>query len=217
MTTRKFLAEEEEGIPLGWMTPALHNLAFWATYPRRVCIGDHLLTDHSEASVLAESSRRAWRADTFLAVCLLIDVLAIALIGAFRTAGIWVAVPYLAWRIADVVFTALHATLFGEFLRANQSIVKLAPSRVVTLGLLSYLELAVCFGGIYACWPELIKAEEKDFLTPFHLRFITQLTIGYGDASPLGKLRAVTWVQGMCSIVVMVFLIAKYLGELRRS
>jgi hypothetical protein len=48
------------------------------------------------------------------------------------------------------------------------------------------------------------------------LSFITQLTIGYGDVSPRGFLRPVTWMQGMCSILLLVFLIDKYLGELRR-
>jgi hypothetical protein len=146
----------------------------------------------------------------------LLDAAAIALVVSSRTIAVWIAAPYLAWRIMDVVFTVFNATLFGELFLPEQRMVNLAPSRVVTLGLLSYLELAVCFGGIYSCWPELIRAEERDFLTPFHLSFITQLTIGYGDAAPMGLLRPVTWVQGTCSILLLMFLIDKYLGELRR-
>jgi hypothetical protein len=205
-----------DGVPIGWITEVLYKVASWATFPRRYFIGDHLLIDTTEQNAAAEAVRRARKADTFLAVCLILDLAAIVLIAWSRTRGLWIAAPYLTWRIIDVTFTALHATLFGEFLLPVERMVNLAPSRVVTLGLLSYFELVICFGGIYLCWPDLIRAEERDLLTPFHLSFITQLTIGYGDASPLGLLRPVTWLQGMCSILLLVFLIDKYLGELRR-
>jgi hypothetical protein len=209
--------DEYDGVAIGWITPVLHKISFWATWPRRCCIGDRLLIDHSEANIAAESRRRARRADTFVAVCLFLDLAAVLMIDRFRPPGIWLATPFLAWRISDVMFTALHDTLFGEFFRESHSVVNRVPARVVTLGLLSYLELVLCFGGIYSGWPEFIQAHDKDFLTPFHLSFITQLTIGYGDVFPLRALRMVTWVQGMCSIVLLVFLIDKYLGELRRS
>jgi hypothetical protein len=206
----------EEGVPIGWITAVLYKVASWATFPRRYFMGDHLLVDLSEANAVSEAVRRARKSDTFLAVCFILDLASVFLIAWSRNLGVWLAAPYLSWRIADVTFTALHATLFGEFLLPMQRMVNLAPARVVTLGLLSYFELVLCFGGIYLCWPDLIRAEERDFLTPFHLSFITQLTIGYGDVSPRGFLRPVTWMQGMCSILLLVFLIDKYLGELRR-
>lgn len=217
MSTNAQAADDDDALAIGWITPVLHKIAYWATYPRRLCIGDHLLIDLSHADAVAESHRRARRADAFVATCMVLDLVCIGLIAGLPDLRVWLVVPFLTWRVTDVVFTALHASLFGEFLQANQRLVKLAPSRVVTLGLVSYLELALCFGGIYSCWPELVQSNQKDFLTPFHLSFITQLTIGYGDAAPLGNLRIVTWLQGMCSIILVAFLVEKFVGELRRS
>jgi hypothetical protein len=204
----------DDDVPIGWITEALYTVVTWGTFPRRYFVALHHARDASQENAAVETVRRARNADTFFAVCLILDFAAIVLIAWSRTLGLWIAAPYLAWRIIDITFATLHATLFGRFL---VSAVNLAPSRVLALGLLSYFEMALCFGGIYLCWPDLIRAEERDLLTPFHLSFATQLTIGYGDAAPMGFLRPVTWLQGMCSILLLVFLFGKYLGELRRQ
>jgi hypothetical protein len=207
----------DETIPIGWITVVLREITVCATYPRRLIVGSSYLGDIPEDKVNLESFQRARRVDTFLAACLVLDLLAIVLIAQFRQVGLWLAVPFLIWRIIDVTFAALGAILFGELVPRTHRRVKLAPSRIVAVGFLNFLEIAICFGGIYSAWPGLIKCDERDFFMPFHLSFITQLTVGYGDASPLGGMRIVTWVQGICGIVQLVLLVARYLGDLQRS
>jgi hypothetical protein len=73
--------------PLGWITPLVRKLAYWAAYPRRICIGEYSLSELSELNLKGESVRRARRGDTFLAVCLLLDLAGIFLIDWRRPLG----------------------------------------------------------------------------------------------------------------------------------
>jgi hypothetical protein len=197
----------------GWLTPLLEKMVRAGTWLSISIIGSPYLSD--EADIIVESNRRAKKVDTYLAICFFVSLFLIALIHITGTATVrYIAILCFAWRISDVVCTAVRVLLFDKISYPGNHRVVSTKARIVTLGLLNFIELGVCFGGIYSCFPELIHSDNRDFLGAFHLSFISQTTIGYGDVYPIGWLRPVTWLQGLSGIIILTLLIARYIGLL---
>jgi Ion channel len=124
----------------------------------------------------------------------------------------------------DILAVTVRASLFDEFHEQKQQPVLSAPSRVVVLGLINYFELILCFAGIYASAPDLLRTENNSIEwclepieKPVHFSFITQLTIGYGDLYPTGWLRPICWLQGFSGLGITALLIARYIAAVPRE
>jgi hypothetical protein len=198
----------------GWLTPLLEKIVRAGTWLSvSIIIGSPYLSD--EADIVVESNRRAKKVDTFIVICFLVSSFLIALIHIIAIEAVrYIAVLFFAWRISDVVCAAIRVILFDRISYPGKNRVVSTKARIVTLGFLNFIELGVCFGGIYSCFPQLIYSDHRDFLQAFHLSFISQITIGYGDVYPLGWLRPVTWLQGLSGIIILTLLVARYIGLL---
>jgi hypothetical protein len=162
-----------------------------------------------------EAEARTRRADRFLGLLLLLDVLALISLRVSGMATFWFVIGFLVWRIVDIVATALRLTLFAERPPEGIPVPQIAPARAVVYGFTYFFESIFCFGAIYAAFPEYLYVSTKTagpFLDAMHLSFITAFTIGYGDVSPLGWLRPIAWVQGACTMVLVVLMVARFVG-----
>ncbi|GAB4454167.1 MAG: hypothetical protein OHK0029_08470 [Armatimonadaceae bacterium] len=146
----------------------------------------------------------------FLAVCVAVFVMQNTP-DLFR----YIALPYLIWRILEIVCLGLRFSLFESAREAR--VFWASSAHIVVIGLIHYVEMALCFGGIYAGWANLIEDEQHDFWTPFHLSFATQMTIGYGDAVPTSWLRGVAHLQAFCGFILISVLIGRYLDSVGRG
>ena len=83
------------------------------------------------------------------------------------------------------------------------------------MGLVNLIRLAICFGAIYAHrLTDLDKAHS--WKSAYYFSFITQLTIGYGDVSPLGPTRAIAVLQGMIGFFFGLVVLGRFISFLPR-
>ncbi|MBX3382307.1 MAG: two pore domain potassium channel family protein [Phycisphaeraceae bacterium] len=129
-------------------------------------------------------------------------------------------IAFVSWRIIDIVATALRVSLFDEFESKHTVHVSSAPSRVVVLAALNYIELCVCFAGLYAfnigyiqsgsCKHQWVISETIE--KALHFSWVTQTTVGYGEFYPQGINRIIASIQGMSGIIIIVVLIARWMS-----
>jgi hypothetical protein len=89
----------------------------------------------------------------------------------------------------------------------------ISPLRTLILAGINYVELALCFGVLYALNYKSLSGADRP-ITAFYFSIITQLTIGYGDVSPTGYLRLLVVVQGMLSALFVITVFARAIAEL---
>ena len=87
--------------------------------------------------------------------------------------------------------------------------------RTFILAALNFLELGFCFGLFYALNIQLLQGAHVGALTGFYFSFITQLTIGYGDVSPVGWLRYVVVIQGLTAALFVLLVFGTIVASLR--
>lgn len=133
-----------------------------------------------------------------------------------------VSVVFLAWRIVDVLATDIKISLFDHYAKRPKRYVYSWPSRVIILGFINYLELIICFAGIYA-FDVCLLTDSTQHLgwivnetaeKALHLSLATQVTVGYGDIVPTGWLRSASWAQMFAGLIVIVLLVGRYLALL---
>lgn len=172
----------------------------------------------------ADAERRMRWADCFLIILLALDVGCLVALHFLRT-SLLAALPlaFFAWRIIDIVATAARITLFPEAAPDGTVIPMPVPTRAVVYGFIYFFESIVCFGAIYSVFPRhltvvgLPVGQVPALMDAMHLSFVTAFTIGYGDVYPTGWLRPVTWAQGACSLILVVILVARYVGLLQET
>jgi hypothetical protein len=188
--------------------------------------------DYTEEQWHEKSEQRSRRVDTFVAICLVAEILCLLLLCRhLRPAIARLALAFVVWRVIDILATDLRVSLFESFDRRRDTernkdlrYVYSSPSRVIVLGVINYLELIVCFAAIYAFGADHVTADLRPATWLFasnpviekclHLSFVTQITVGYGDLVPNGWLRPVAWLQCFAGLGIVALLIARYMTVL---
>jgi hypothetical protein len=110
-------------------------------------------------------------------------------------------------RIIEII----HRSVVGNVKRV---------ARTLALAIINYVELALCFGIIYGFNYGSLSDTAAQATQPtqpivgFYFSIITQLTIGYGDISPTGWLRAVAAVQGLLGAFFIILVFARLVTSL---
>ena len=114
-------------------------------------------------------------------------------------------------RIVEIIQVTVNVSLFH----------RLSPSRVASvvrilvLAGVNFLELALCFGFIYALHFESLGG--TGLFGPasgYYVSFMTQLTNGYSDIFPVGWLRLVAVLQGLLSFAFVILVIGHSISSL---
>jgi hypothetical protein len=121
-----------------------------------------------------------------------------------------------AYRIFEAMQAQLNLNVFSS-LRTHGRPPRVASlARTVVLSLLNFLELMLCFGAIYSSDSSLLK-DAAAWYDPYYLSVMTQMTVGYGDISPLGGLRAVAAAQAICGFILAVIVIGRLVAFLPKT
>lgn len=115
------------------------------------------------------------------------------------------------WRIADIMQAAINIHVFDRLRRGSRPHQVATMARTLILSILNFIELAVCFGVVYAvCGNKLNGASE--WIDPYYFSMVTQLTIGYGDIYPTGWLKAVAIMQGLCGFLFGLIVLSRLIA-----
>ena len=131
----------------------------------------------------------------------------------------WLLVALLGVRGTEILAYAIKGSMLRHVhrwrrIRGPQS----STQRVVCLGVINWFEVLVIFACIYSLFPNDIHrpfGQAHSIVESLYLSVATQLTIGFGDVSPLNDLRIVACVQGIIGLLVIVANVSYYLGQLR--
>ena len=206
----------------GWITPLVSRLALAiAGIPETLFFGSRREAQ-ARANDSAYTSRCAKRIDIYVAVSLLIEILAYGFIWDFRANApvlCWIVAVLVLYKLLEIPSVVMKITLFDR-LEADPNVPHVVASheRMVVLGFLNYFELLICFACIYALGRDHVRLSEQErprLVRPTVPDAITQFTIGYGDLSPTSWLRAVACVQGLLSLILLVLLIGRFVAQLK--
>jgi hypothetical protein len=206
----------------GRITRLISRLAKWLCWPSRQLLG--LPSDpKNDPSTPILVAKFVQRIDTYVAAWLALEILFYAVAAAVGTIGQpsrwvtlswWALLVLLLWRPIEIVAYAILTTVTVRLVRGGSPPpLVAAPVRVVVLGVLNYLELILCFAGIYALGFGAIE-KAKDWFDPMFLS-TTLLTVGYSNLYPSGWLRPIACVQAIFGLVVMLFVITRVLAILQ--
>lgn len=126
--------------------------------------------------------------------------------------SIWIAATL---RVIDITQVVVNLGVFdhlGQRARDKQSVESLIRSLVLLVW--NFLETIIWFGLAYLPLPFL--QEHQEFWSRLYFSGVTQLTIGYGDLTPIGAARAVAVCQGLLGWLFSVMIIARIVGALPR-
>ena len=147
--------------------------------------------------------------EKYVLSCLMIEVvIAFAFLGPIsrpQLGGWWVIGALAVIRIVEIIGRTVDVTNV------------ISPIRTLVLAAINYVELALCFGVIYALNYQCLHEASRPItrpITAFYFSIITQLTIGYGDVYPRGWLRLVVAAQGLIAALFVVSVFARAIGAL---
>ena len=158
-------------------------------------------------------SKRAVAVDLYILAWLTID-LSVMLVACTWQAGYLskaVLMALSAVRILEIFQTTVNAVLFDGASRFAGVVG--STVRVLVLAGISFSELVVCFGSIYALNIEMLSGAGQP-ITGYYFSAITQLTIGYGDVYPRHWLRIIAVTQGLVGTVFVLLVFGRMIASL---
>ena len=122
----------------------------------------------------------------------------------------------LAYRVFEIMQAQLNLNLFSA-LRTHGRTPRVASlARTVVLSFWNFGELLLCFGIVYSSSLSSLENAETWF-DAYYFSVTTQLTIGYGDISPLGPLKILAAAQGLCGFILAVIVLGRLVAFLPRT
>jgi potassium channel LctB len=130
-------------------------------------------------------------------------------------------IPDLFWLLVVVVSTLRIVNIMcwslNSVLKADNRVTSFKRSLI--LGMVNFLQLILSFACVYAAFPNLINITLLDTKIPsfgvfLYFSAITQLTIGYGDVTPLSWMRSVAVFQGLSGLALLTVTIAHFVAHL---
>lgn len=179
--------------------------------------------DRSPAAdaTLAVRKRRSRSVDLYLIGWLGIEIACVCIVAAVpvvevRSLAILVA-AISALRVFDIVVVSVNLIAFDALrVPKNGRKYELASyTRTLVFTVWNYFELVLCFGLIYSTAIHGL-AHANGWTDAFYFSFISQLTIGYGDLAPIGKLKLVAASQGVIGYFFALLILARVVSILPR-
>jgi hypothetical protein len=119
-------------------------------------------------------------------------------------------------RVADITQAVVNIGLFdwlGDPQASSKAVQQVHDLvRSVVFFVWNFLELIVWFGLAYL--PLQFTKDSSCFWSRFYFSAVTQLTIGYGDLTPLGGATVLAVAQGLLGWILTVLVIGRFVGAL---
>jgi pyrimidine deaminase RibD-like protein len=206
-----------DGGPVYFLKRFVDWIGKWSS----VASGFHRLRDYApESQTLVRRRKQVRRVDMVLVIWWVVPVLCYGFIVWRRqisTAAYLCLVP-VALRIINIVSYNLRVALVETNEGSGNPPIHgiISAKRSLTLGMINFCELIVCFACVYAAFPDSIHYDHsngpKDSTLYWYFSCITQLTIGYGDVYPLNKLRLVACIQGLSGLLLITLTISRMIS-----
>jgi hypothetical protein len=150
--------------------------------------------------------------ELYIAVWLAIELVAALSVG---YAPAWVQsviVAAVAFRIFDVFQALMNLNIFDRLRIAGGRHYVTSLARTAILSVWNFFEVSICFGVIYSS--HLAQLSRSHPLDPYYFSVVTQLTIGYGDVSPVGGTRFLAVTQGLLGFLIAVIVVSRIVAFL---
>jgi hypothetical protein len=173
----------------------------------------------SRADILREDYDQA-RVDRQIVKVWILLIICYA-IAYFKVPYTWpTAVGLSALRIVNIIFWNLRAALVETGKTPTDKPIHSVTStkRSLVFGMVNFLELIVAFACLYAafpCWVHLPCKEVPTFGVYLYFSSMTQLTVGYGDVTPLSWMRLVAVIQALSGLALLTVTISRFLAHIK--
>ena len=121
-----------------------------------------------------------------------------------------------ALRVADITQAVVNLALFDRLGLSGPSKATTQPvldvTRSLVLLLWNFFELMIWFGLAYLALS--FVQGSVPFWSRFYFSVITQLTVGYGDFTPVGWAKTVAVAQGVLGWIMTVIVVARFVASL---
>ena len=159
--------------------------------------------------------RRARKVDLYISSWIAFEVFAAYIIiripsisSTFKT----IVIILLIMRLIDIIQVNVNLSVF-DYLRTKKNDYVASLVRVLVNTMINYFEMIICFGTIYIVNIDKIK-NAKRWFDGFYFSVTTQLTIGYGDLSPLGINKLIASIQGLLGVFFSLIIISRFIALL---
>lgn len=118
-------------------------------------------------------------------------------------------------RILDITQAVVNLGLFAHLgsTAKDQTLTVIDVTRSLVLLVWNFGELILWFGLLYSTL-HFAQGSGRAFWDSFYFSGVTQLTIGYGDLSPVGIAKLISIIQGVLSWLVTVVVLARFVTAL---
>lgn len=174
-------------------------------------------TFHKAEDRLIAARNRGRRIEVYLLFWLAIEAAAVTIGTGNRGAAVtFIFLAASCIRIADIIQITGNISLFDR-LKINWRYYYIENTvRTILLSLINYLELIVCFGFIYC-----VLGRDGRWLTfkesifdGYYFSGVTQLTIGYGDITPMGPVKYLALFQGFIGFLFTILILGRFISLL---
>jgi hypothetical protein len=114
-------------------------------------------------------------------------------------------------RVIDIAQANINMNIFDRLRYGETSHITVSVTRNIVLAALTFVELILSFGLIYATMPENLLGAAGRF-DAIYFSMITQLTIGYGDIRPLHAARWIASAQGLVGFGFSLLIIGRFVS-----
>lgn len=205
----------------GWVTFALERLF---KFFESVSPANRLFKTRQQVQVKEQSQeelrvatiRRARSIDTYVALWIALEVIALPCLAPPRTWFSFLACILAGFRVFEIMQAAINIVMFDPLRFGSRPNYVASVVRTLLLNIVNFFEMILCFGIIYAANLRGVT-NASDWYDAVYFSAITQLTIGYGDMQPLAYLKGCVLAQGLCGFLFSILIIGRFISFLPRS
>lgn len=204
----------------GWITPMVGWLLDFIVRPANAFHGSRKTAQQDLDD--CRSARRAIKVDTFVAICVTMELLTFGIVvlwGQALRCLATILVVVVMYRALMIPANAVLIPLFDyRNLPRGKPPTVASYERMAILGFINYIELILCFASLYALFSsQIIGKRPLDWFDYIYMSTITQLTVGYGEIHPAQWMRVAACLQGLSAFLVVFLLFGRFVALLRRE
>lgn len=198
----------------------LFERAFWWLHevsPIRLFARSRIAHVQSEAyrrDPRAATAARSRRVERYLMLWIALEAALLAGVAFGGPLPVALAATLAGIRIVDILQAVVNLSVFDQ-LRTQERLVISSAVRTLVLTMINYVELAACFALVYLALPGRLQGA-NEWTDAVYFSVVTQLTIGYGDITPVGGAKLVSVVQAIITFIFTVLLLGRIVTVLPR-